>query len=195
MNEKILKLRKSLKDTLSASRYEHTLGVSFTAMALAMRYGESLEKAEIAGLLHDCAKCYNHETIIKMCKERNIPLTPEELQAPAVLHGKLGAVLAYEKYGIYDEEISNAIRFHTTGREEMSLLEKIIYIADYIEPRRDQAPRLSELRKQAFLDLDNTLCCILEDTLAYVQKKGTLDPMSKKAYLYYKKQQESQNNK
>lgn len=192
MKYDIQKLRKSLKAKLSAARYEHTLSVSFTAVALAMRYGYNLEKAELAGLLHDCAKGFDDETMIQKCQKKKVPLTEEELNAPAVIHAKLGAVLAKDKYEIEDEEILDAIRYHTTGRENMTLLDKIIYVADYIEPRRNKAPHLDELRKLAFIDLDEALFQIMKNTLEYLESRGgSIDSMSERAYQYYKEQRES----
>lgn len=192
MKHDIQKLRKSLKAKLPAARYEHTLSVSFTAVALAMCYGYNLEKAELAGLLHDCAKGFDDETMIQKCQKKKVPLTEEELNAPAVIHAKLGAVLAKDKYEVEDEEILDAIRYHTTGRENMTLLDKIIYVADYIEPRRNKAPHLDELRRLAFIDLDEVLFQIMKNTLEYLESKGgNIDPMSERAYQYYKEQQES----
>lgn len=187
MNEQIPYFRERLKAKLPPLRYEHSLGVSYTAMALAMRYEHDLDKAEIAGLLHDCAKHYTDDEIIKKCRKHEIPLEEAELSAPAVLHAKYGAWLAERRYGISDPEILSAIRWHTTGKADMSLLDKIIYIADYIEPRRDKAPDLPRMRKLAFEDLDLAMYEILEGTLQYLKKKGSnVDPMTNEAYDYFK---------
>ena len=86
MDAQIMKLRKKLKSKLSASRYEHSLSVSFTCVCLAMRYEYPLDKAELAGLMHDCAKCYTDAEILKYCEKRRIPVTENERLAPAVLH-------------------------------------------------------------------------------------------------------------
>lgn len=142
MDERITEIRKHLKKKLNPMRYEHTLGVSYTCMALAMRYSANLDQAEMAGLLHDCAKRYDDATIICKCQEHGIELTEGELRAPAVIHAKLGAWMAEHKYGITDPEVLSAIACHTTGKPAMSLLDKILYVADYIEPRRDKAPNL-----------------------------------------------------
>ena len=137
MNDQIPYFRQRLQEKLPPMRYEHSLGVAYTAMALAMRYEYDLDRAEVAGLLHDCAKYYSDGEIIKKCRKHEIPLSEAEIQAPAVLHAKYGAWMAQHRYGVSDPEILSAIRWHTTGKAEMSLLDKIIYIADYIEPRRD----------------------------------------------------------
>lgn len=186
MNEIILNLRNELRGKLSPQRYEHTISVSFICTALAMRYGNDLDHAELAGLLHDCAKHLGDGEIIKKCKKQGIELTDDELKAPAVLHAKYGAWLAQYKYGIEDTEIVNAIRWHTTGRPEMSLLEKLVFIADYIEPRRDKAADLPVVRSMAFIDLDECVYLVLKNTLEYLKsKKCFVDSMSTEAYAYY----------
>lgn len=187
MTEQILKMQKKLKSELDHYRYEHTMGVMHTAACLAMRYDEDVERALIAGLLHDCAKCIPADEKIKMCKKNHIEISEAEKDNPGLLHAKLGAFLAKEKYGITDEGILRAITFHTTGCPEMTLLDKIIYIADYIEAGRKPLPNLAEVRKLAFCDLDACLYRILEDSLVYLESKGNVvDPMTEKTYLYYK---------
>lgn len=186
MYETIRTIRIQLEKKLGPARYEHTLGVSYTAAALAMKYGENLIQAELAGLLHDCAKHYTEEEMIRECRAYQITLTESELRAPAVIHAKLGAFLAKEEYGICDSQVLSAIACHTTGKPAMTPLEKIIYIADYIEPHRNQAPNLSQIRMLAFEDLDQALYQILSDTLSYLKKKGTeAEEMTQKAYDYY----------
>lgn len=181
-------IKKSVKTTQSGKRFEHTLGVAYTAVALAMKYGVSLKDAELAGLLHDCAKCLSHEEKIAICTDNNIVMTAVERRNPFLLHAKVGHFLAKTTYEVEDEDILNAILYHTTGRPEMSLLEKIIFIADYIEPGRDQAPNLTEIRKLAFEDIDKALLWILEDTLNYLKSGGgEIDPMTQTTFDYYKK--------
>lgn len=188
MNDIVIDLRKELNQKLKPSRYEHTISVSFICTALAMRYGCDLDQAELAGLLHDCAKYYGDETILKKCRKQNIPVTEDEKRAPAVLHAKYGAWLAEHKYGIKDKEVISAIRWHTTGKPEMTLLEKIVFTADYIEPRRVNAADLPIVRPLAFTDIEECIYQILKDTLEYLEKKGgAVDSMTNQAYLYYKK--------
>ena len=106
---------------------------------------------------------------------------------PHLLHSKLGAFKAKNEYGIEDQEILDAVRYHTTGRANMTLLEKIIFVADYIEPGRDKAVNLSEIRQLAFVDLDRALLRILEDTLIYLEEgKEEIDPQTRKTYEYYR---------
>lgn len=186
ITEQILTLRKQLKSKLDPMRYEHSISVSFTCTALAMRYGIDIKQAELAGLMHDCAKRFTDSELIQKCQRHEVTLTEAEIKAPAVIHAKYGAYLAEHKYGIHDEEILSAIACHTTGKPDMTTLDKILYIADYIEPRRDKADNLPKMRYLAFQDLDKTMYEILKGTLEYLNKKGnTIDPMTKQAYEFF----------
>ena len=180
-------LKKHMKEELTADRYEHTLGVMCTAEALAMRYGVDLTKAAVAGLLHDCAKCIPNEKKLKMCKKHHIEISEMEEQNLSLLHAKLGAYMAEHVYNVTDSEILNAIRWHTTGKPDMSLLEIIVYMADYIEPNRDKAPELKEIRKLSFENIEEALYRVLEGTLSYLSDRpNTIDPMTKISYDFYK---------
>lgn len=124
---------------------------------------------------------------LKLCSQHNISVTAFEEEHPFLLHAKLGAYIARKKYDITDEEILSSITYHTTGRREMSLLEKIVYIADYIEPMRNKAPNLDKIRKLAFQDLDECLYEILKDTLEYLDENPqNVDNTTKEAFSYYK---------
>lgn len=187
MKYTISKAKKVLKEYMDGSRFEHTIGVMDTAACLAMRYGADMEKALIAGLLHDCAKCMPDSKKVKICMKNQIPMSETEEKNPFLLHAKVGAYIAKEKYGVDDEEILQAIACHTTGKPAMTLLEKIIYIADYIEPMRNKAANLPEVRKLAFEDIDRALFKIFSDTLLYLKDTSkSLDAMTVQAYEYYK---------
>lgn len=189
MNPKISKILKKLQKELDAERYQHTLGVMYTAASLAMCHGENIEHALIAGALHDCAKCIPGREKIKLCKKYNLEVTPVEEKNPSLLHAKLGAYLALKKYDIVDQDILNAIKSHTTGRPEMTLLEKIIYIADYMEPGRTELPNMAEVRTLAFKNIDDCLYRILEDSLVYLKSRDlAIDIMTEKSYNYYKQE-------
>lgn len=180
-------IRKKLKKTLDKGRYEHTKGVMYTAGCLAMAHGYSMEDAMLAGLLHDCAKCIPNEEKIKLCEKNDILITQVEYENPFLLHAKLGAYLAETEYEVTNPNILHAIKVHTTGEPDMSVLDKIIYIADYIEPGRDKAPNLSYVRELAFRDLDACMAEILRDTLKYLSGRGgSIDPLTKMTYDYYK---------
>jgi predicted HD superfamily hydrolase involved in NAD metabolism len=187
MNRDIIKMQKKLKKYMDESRFYHTLGVMYTASALAMCHGADVERAEIAGLLHDSAKCIPNDKKMKLCKRHNIEISETERKSPFLLHAKLGAFIAETKYNVHDPEILSAIRFHTTGRANMTLLEKIIYIADYIEPMRNKAENLNEVRALAFQDLDRAVYVVMRDTIRYIeQEKSCLDNQTVLAYNYYK---------
>lgn len=186
MNEKIVKLQQKLEKKLDGYRYAHTLGVMYTAGALAMCHEIDLDQALLAGLLHDCAKCYPDEKKFELCEKYHVSLTDIERENTALIHAKLGAVLAKEKYGVESEAVCRAIATHTTGAPAMDKLQQIIFIADYIEPHRDRAGRLTIIRHTAFEDLDKACCMILSDTLKYLSDSPKMiDPMTKETYDYY----------
>ena len=180
------KMQKKLSKYLDEERFQHTLGVMFTSAALAMAHGYDIEDAQCAGLLHDCAKCIPNKKKIKLCEQHDIKLTPFEKEHPVLIHAKLGAYIAAKKYDIEDERILSAISYHTTGKPEMSVLEMIIYIADYIEPMRFKAPNLTEVRRTAFRNLEECMYLILRDTMDYLNKNPMdLDLTTRDAFLYY----------
>ena len=183
----LIEIRKKLKKELDKGRYEHTKGVMYTAGCLAMAHEYSMEKAMLAGLLHDCAKCIPNDQKIEMCEQNHILINPVEYKSPYLLHAKLGAFLAETVYEVSDTQILHAIKVHTTGEPDMSLLDKIIYIADYIEPGRDRVQNLPEIRKIAFQDLDECMYVILKDTLDYLEETpGEIDSATEDAFAYYK---------
>lgn len=186
------RLRRKISKVQDDKRFEHTLGVEFTAAALAMRFGYSVDDARLAGILHDCAKCLSDNRLLQICVDKGIEISDIERRNPYLLHGKVGACLAETKYEISGDTVLNAIRYHTTGRPGMSGLEKIIFIADYIEPGRKKANRLQEIRAMAFENLNRAVVWILEDTISYLrQSSGEIDEMSRKTLEYYKTEIES----
>ena len=183
----IYEYRKKLKKLLKPDRYEHSLSVSFTCVCLAMRYGVDLYKAEVAGLVHDCAKQFSDEELIKLCKKEKVELTDDMLKAPQVIHSVFGAVYARKEFGIEDGDVLSAIYYHTLGKPDMSLLEAIVFTADYIEARRYKASRLTEIRKLAFEDLDRAVYEINHDTITYLEESGGfICKDSYDTYRYYK---------
>lgn len=194
MKEEYNKIKEKLEKKLSEKRFDHTIGVSYTAAAMAMRYGLNVDKAAMAGLLHDCVKYMSDDELIEKCKKYGISCSDIELRNGYLLHAKLGAYFAKEKYGVDDEEICSAVRYHTTGRPAMSMLEAIIFTADYIEPGRKILPNFRLIRSMAFVDLDEAVYLILENTLSYLndesateQNNKEIDKHSVEAYYYYKK--------
>lgn len=189
-DEKLMySLYSKMEEKLGHHRYIHSVGVAGIAVTLSMKYGEDPYKAQIAGILHDCAKCFTDEELIKACRKRNIPITEFEEKNGFLLHAKYGSYLAEQKYGIKDTDILNAIKWHSTGREAMSLLEKIIYISDFIEPTRNKAENLGKIRDAAFNgdNIDEPLIMIMRDTINYLTlNDDCIDMTTMKAYEYYK---------
>ena len=186
VNNHLEEMSKRLSKYIDSNRFYHTQGVRYMCSALAMAHGADIVKAETAGLLHDCAKCLSDTKKIKICDKNGIEITDVERNNPFLLHAKVGAYIAKEKYGIRDEEILSAIRYHTTGRPGMLLLEQIVFIADYIEPRRNKSKWLPEIRLAAFRDLDECCYLILKDMLIYLRSKsGEIDGNTQKAYTFY----------
>lgn len=187
-NIDVKKIRKAMERAQDDNRFQHTLGVAYTATALAMRYGEDILNAELAGYLHDCAKTFDDDKLLSMCEKYNISISETERQKPFLLHAKVGSFVAMNTYHVQNSDVINAILNHTTGRPGMSQLEKIIFVADYIEPSRKNRPGLDEVRKIAFTDLDEAFIKILEQLLGYLNSIGdVIDPITQKTYEYYKK--------
>lgn len=137
-----------LKENLSEERFIHSLSVAETAKEMAKEYGLDETKAELAGLLHDCAKEVPYDEMKKIIKENNLIIDEDEIKARKVLHAPLSAYFAKKLFGITDEEILSAIRFHTIGKINMTTMEKIIYLADKIEPKTRIEPYFEELRQE-----------------------------------------------
>lgn len=183
-------MQEKLQSALSVKRYIHTLGVAEEAVKLAQIYGsvQDQQKARVAGLLHDCAKDYPESMRLRFCKEYKVKTDEIMNKQTDLIHPFLGAEVAKREYQVMDEDVLNAIRYHTTGRKEMSLLEKIVFVADYIEPNREKFGGLEEARRLAYLDLDSAMAYILENTITYVRARGRLlHPLSVEALEYYRK--------
>lgn len=144
MNKDIYKW---LKENLSNERYMHSLGTEKVARELAQRFGADPEKAAFAGLIHDIAKCLTNDELIKIINDNNILVSASELKSYKTLHAPVGAYIAKQKFKINDEEILNSIRFHTIGRVNMSLLEKIVFIADKIEENTRDKEFIDKIKK------------------------------------------------
>lgn len=179
-----------LSNVLKKKRLMHTVGVRYTAQAMAMCFDEDMEKAGYAGMLHDCAKYLSDNEMLEACRRYKISITEAEKKKPSLLHAKVGQVFAREVYGITDDSILSAIRWHTTGKPAMSTLEKIIYIADYIEPNRRPLPQMEQIRNMAFTDLNKTMYMILASTLSYLaeskENNDAIDKYTIDAFDFYK---------
>lgn len=181
------KMEYKLKKALDHQRYEHTLGVEQTAREMARIFGEDEERAALAGLLHDCAKCMPLSQMVKAAKHAKIDDVMKE--SKALMHAVAGMCVAQEIYGVEDEAVLSAIRWHTTGRADMTRLEKIIYLADMIEPNRKPFPGLEQLRALCMTDLDGAMHAALRMSLEHVQEQGkTLHPDTLAALNAYEPQ-------
>ena len=164
---------KRLRQHLSPKRMAHSLGVSMTSYELALQYGADPAKARIAGLLHDCARELSSKTLLQLAADFGILVTDVDKANPSLLHAPVGAYVASREYSIRDEDILQAIYWHTTGKAGMTLLEKIIFIADYIEPGR-HFPGVDTLRKLANHDLDQAVLTGYDLTLRHIIDQGGL---------------------
>ncbi len=162
-----------LGQLLDADRIKHSIGVKESAMKLASIYNEDVSKAAIAGLLHDCAKGFDDDLLIQKVKEYDIKLDPISLSQKELIHGPLGAKIANHVFKIKDMDILSAIEYHTYGKKNMTRLEKIIYLADLIEPGREY-PGVKELRALAENDLDRAVLKALDNSVIHVIAKGGL---------------------
>ncbi|MBS4535852.1 bis(5'-nucleosyl)-tetraphosphatase (symmetrical) YqeK [Clostridium sp. D2Q-14] len=166
-------IKKELKLEIDKERYNHTLRVVDIAKRLALVYRIDEKKVELAALLHDCGKYKDIDVLLKKVEEFGIILDIISKNNHHLIHSHLGAEIAKKKYDIVDEDILNAIKYHTTGRRDMSILEKVIFIADYIEPERD-FDGIEDIRKLAFEDIDEAIIVSMENTIKYIIDKGLL---------------------
>ncbi|WP_246060435.1 bis(5'-nucleosyl)-tetraphosphatase (symmetrical) YqeK [Peptoniphilus catoniae] len=162
--------KEEILNLVGKTRYEHILRVKDMALDLAKHYNISVEKAEKAAYYHDCAKSRDYDKLKELSKQYGLKLTYDMQKAPKIIHAFLGALIAEKKYGVNDPEILDAIRYHTTGRENMSLLEKIIFVSDYLEPAR-KFEGIDEIRKLAYKDIDMALYKCLDRTIVYLIEK------------------------
>lgn len=161
-----------LKQSLSDKRLMHSLLVADTARKLALLHSTDPDTAELAGLLHDAAKCLPLGEMQRIVREKRLLLDRETLQSGNLLHGPAGAVLAQDAFGVTDSNILSAIRYHTTGKVGMLPLDLIVYLADKIEPSRRPYPALKEARRLAQTDLAAAVRHLMESSMTYVRSQG-----------------------
>jgi predicted HD superfamily hydrolase involved in NAD metabolism len=167
-------------------RYAHTLRVARTAAMLARAHGADVHRARIAGLLHDLARLYSGERLLRECAERGMSIDAFEREHPVVLHARLGAELAREDFGVDDAAVLSAIRKHTVAAATMSPLDAILYLADGLEPGRDFAERAG-LLDLALHDLDAAMGATIENGLTYLRSRGlTAAPQTLAARTTYR---------
>lgn len=161
-----------LEKRLKSSRFKHTCGVVTTAYKMAKHYGADAHKVMVAAALHDYAKNMNPEDLLNYAEQKNLAIDRVMRSSGELLHGLVGAKMVADELQIHDEEILNAIAYHTIGRRDMSLIEKIVYLADAIEPGRSEYLGLDALRELAYSDLDMAILVSVTGTLNYVLERG-----------------------
>lgn len=173
---KLEKMRELLRQSLAPKRYKHSLAVYETALELAKAHAltaEETEKTAVSALLHDCGREVPTKESAAKARELGIAADEIELSQPILLHEKLGVYYARHKYGVTDAEVLAGIRYHTTGAPDMTVLAKIVFLADMTEPARD-FPGISELRSLCRRDLDKAMLAAYGSTLAHLAAKGQL---------------------
>lgn len=163
---------KKLRQVLTPHRYTHTLGVADTAERLAPKCGVDPHRARLAGLLHDCAKSMPLEEMRTLVLENLPDLDAQELETRQILHAPAGMILARDVYGVRDPQILSAIRKHTVGAGDMSAMDALIYVADFIEPGREAFPGLEKARRLAEKDIYRAMLCCAELTAKHLRARG-----------------------
>lgn len=173
MNKKI---EKQIINDIGEIRFEHSIRVKDTAIKLAKINGVDIKKAELASLFHDCGKMIDDKLLLKKVEEFDIILDKYMNENHELIHAPLGAKMAEILYGINDIEILNAIRYHTTGKKDMNILEKVIYMADYIEPGRS-FDGVEDIREMAFSDIDKSMFMAFDKTIMFlIEKRQLIQP-------------------
>lgn len=170
---KLAEMDARLKRSLKPNRYLHSVNTMKVAVSIAEHYGQNKDMAAISGLLHDCAKDLNDDEMKKYCASSGIELNEIEKRQVFLMHGAVGAIMAKEKYGVNDDMILNAIKYHTTGCSNMNMMDKIIFLADYIEPSRTHL-EVQGARSLAYEDIDKALLCAFDNIIKYVIDQNSL---------------------
>ncbi len=164
---KFNEMKSLLKMSLPLKRYKHSLAVYETALKLAAAHGIDKDKVGVAALLHDCGRQIPSRESLGKMTEFGLEVDPVEAAQPVLLHAKLGVYYARNKYGVTDREILDAIRYHSTGTDNMTPLAMAVYLADLLEPSRDFAG-IEELRKLAMKNMEETMICAYRKTICYL---------------------------
>lgn len=186
--QKADRIKEYAKTVLSEKRFAHTVNVAEEAKRLAAVWGTDLDRAYLAGIIHDIAKEVPKSRALADLIEYGYTPDETEKQNPELLHGKLAAYIAREKFGINDEEVLSAVAYHTTGRQEMSLLEKIIYVADFTEPGRTY-PEADKIRKLADKNIDEAVLYQADMVIKFIIDKGRplhIDTVNTRNYFLLK---------
>jgi len=190
INPSLAPFIKRLETLVDRERFLHSLGTYHTMLILCQRYGGDLSEGALLGLIHDCGRCQEYSQMREMLEKFQHPLGEEDLCHPKIWHARLGAVMLETSFGIRNAEMAEAIRVHPTGSTGMSLIGKILFIADYIEPTRNYEG-VDRFRTLALSDLEDAFRAILKNKIDHVRSKGkSLHSDSLKALKYYVKEEE-----
>ena len=189
------KIKEKMREILTLKRYNHTLGVEKVAIELAHKYGADMRKVRKGALLHDCSKQFSLEKMHELCDcDETIAFYGH---LGELLHGFAGSVYAKKEFGITDEEILNSIRYHTIGRRGMSLVEKIIYVADAIEPSRTNE-EVETIRRLAFENIDEAIIHEVDRKMEFLIKKEAIihpNTVDMRNWLLHKRESENKGEK
>ena len=177
-----------LKEELTEEKYTHSIGAMECAIELAERFGLDTEKAKVAGLLHDCAKNFNKKLMFEVIQFQNISVFEKEKEHLKTLHAPISAFIAQREFGVKDEEILNAIRFHTIARVEMTDFEKIIFIADKIEKKTREKDLIEKVEDilQTNNGLNKTMKFLIERTITHLKSKNKpIDEYTIQVFKYF----------
>ena len=164
-------MMKKMQHMLTPHRFRHSINTMETCIRLAEKYGADVDKAAVAGLIHDCAKDLDKDAVLPMCEKYGIIVDEISRSQPKLLHGEIGAHMAGELFGVDDPQILAAVADHTLGRPGMDDISSIVFIADYIEPGRD-FEGVDEIRKAAEESLEKAIVAGINSTIRHVLKKG-----------------------
>jgi nicotinate-nucleotide adenylyltransferase len=178
--DEILKI---LRNTQSAKRFEHTKSVAVEARRLAALYGADEENAYLAGILHDAARGLPDDKLLSKARRYGVEINGVAAKRPSLIHGLVGAEMARHEFGVRNQDVLNAVMYHTTGRPGMSKLEKVVLVADYIEPTRPDREDVISVRAFAETDLDGAVIRALTEKIAF-NRDNSLHPLSQQAYEY-----------
>lgn len=166
-------IEQCIKKLTKETRFNHSKGVEYMAGELAKHYNVNVEKAMLAGLMHDCVKNLPYEEMLRLCRELGCELDTVTENESKLIHAPLGAYYVKKVFGIDDEEIFDAIYYHTTAKADMSMLTKIIYIADAVEPNRNY-DIAEEMRKLAFEDIELAILKVIDYTINKLVSSGRM---------------------
>ncbi len=186
MNDSFSSLARRVRVAIGQDyRYAHSVRVARLADRLAAAHGEDTRRARTAGMLHDLARLYSAERLLRECEARGLAIDAFERDTPIVLHARLGAELAREEFGITDDAVLSAIAKHTVGAAGMSRLDAIVYLADGLEPGRD-FPQRAGLEELAFRSLEDAMVAVIRSSLAYLKMRNlAVAPQTLAALAYY----------